>query len=139
MYGEQRQVIEVSDRISREDLRRRVSQEFAGRAFTVEERYPVRDGTFVNCIPSFVPEMGHLDEFKHTAVPYLVHGEKFYPTGAWENITFEDLVTATSNVMGCQCLLRTDTHFPVRTDDRILFVSEQMKSENLRKKDEIKT
>jgi hypothetical protein len=57
---------------------------------------------------------------------------------------FEDLVTATSNVMGCPCLLRTDTGFPIRTDDRVLFASEQevhleqMKLEVLRKEDEIR-
>jgi hypothetical protein len=54
------------------------------------------------------------------------------------------MVTVTLKVMGCPCLLKTDTRFPLHTNDRIEFKSEQdvnrelMKLADLRAEDEIK-
>jgi hypothetical protein len=43
MYGEHREIVEVSDRISAADLRRRASMEFARRVLTVPEVFSVRE------------------------------------------------------------------------------------------------
>jgi hypothetical protein len=54
------------------------------------------------------------------------------------------MVTIASNILGCPYMLRTDTRFPLRTDDHIMFASEQdihleqMKLEALRAEDELK-
>jgi hypothetical protein len=121
MYGEQRQVIEVSDRISQADLRKCASHEFAGRALTIPEVFPVNDGTEITCIPSFIPESSS----SKTVVQCLEHSNTLYPVEVPADITLEGMVEVTSRGMGCPCLLRLDTRFPIRTDDRVQFASEQ--------------
>jgi hypothetical protein len=69
----------VPENISQEDLRRMASRIFKGRVRTVPEVFPPCDDTIVHCIPSFVPETGHLEESKYTVVAYLSHHGKRYP------------------------------------------------------------
>jgi hypothetical protein len=70
--------------------------------------------------------------------------DKLYPVEVPACAKFEDMVTVTSNVTGFPCLMKTDTRFPLHTDDRIEFKSEQdvnleaMKLAELRAGDEIK-
>jgi hypothetical protein len=115
-----------------------------GRILTVSDIFPIKKGTIVNCIPSFVPETNHPAESKHTVVPCVVDQEKLYPIEVWKDISFADPVTEGSNVMGCSCCLRTDTRFPIQTDDRIPIITEkevhleQMKLAELRNEDEIR-
>jgi hypothetical protein len=143
LYGTKRGDIEASDRIAKLDLRRRASREFAWRVLTLPAEYPVREWTVVNCIPSFVPESAD-GGLIPAVVPYLEHGGKLCPIEVPANIDFEGIVAAVAMVMGCPAMIRTETHFPVRTDDRIGCALEQevhweqMKLSELRKEDEIR-
>jgi hypothetical protein len=75
---------------------------------------------------------------------YLEREQKLCPVEVRASATFEDMVVVASNIMGCPCMLRTDTRFPLRTYDHILFATEQdihleqMKLEALRAEDEMK-
>jgi hypothetical protein len=76
--------------------------------------------------------------------PYLEREQKLYPVEVPASAIFEEMVIVASNIMGCPCMLRTDTRFPLRTDDHIFFATEQdihleqMKLEALRAEDELK-
>jgi hypothetical protein len=78
-------------------------------------------------------------------VPYLEHGGKLYPIEVPANIDFDGFVEATSMVMPCPAVLRTDTRFPIRADDRIGRESEQevhleqIELPELRREDELRT
>jgi hypothetical protein len=103
--------------------------------------FPVREGTVVNCIPSFVPESADGGAIPSVS-PYLEHSGKLYPIEVPANTDFEGLVAATS--MECPAMLRMDTHFPIPTDDKIVCASaqevhlEQMRLAELRKEDELR-
>jgi hypothetical protein len=91
-----------------------------------------------------MPEMAKGEQQIPSVTPYLEREQKLYHVEVPASATFEEMVIVTSNVMGCPCMLRTDTHFPLKTDDHILFATEQdihleqMKLEALRAEDEIK-
>jgi hypothetical protein len=79
-----------------------------------------------------------------SVTPYLEREQKLYPVEVPVSATFDDMVIVASNIMGCPCPVRTDTRFPLRTDDHILIATEQdvhleqMKLEKLRAEDELK-
>jgi hypothetical protein len=91
-----------------------------------------------------MPEVAKGEPQIQSVTPYLEREKKLYPVEVPASATFEDMVVVASNIMGCPCMLRTDTRFPLRTDDHILFATEQdvhleqMKLEALRAEDELK-
>jgi hypothetical protein len=108
------------------------------------ETIPVKNDSTVVCYPTFMPEVAKGEPQIPSVTPYLERDQKLYPVEVPASATFDDMVIITSNIMGCPCLLRTDTRFPLRTDDHILFATEQevnleqMKLEALRAEDEVK-
>jgi hypothetical protein len=50
-----------------------------GRVLTHQETFPLKDGTVMNGIASFVPETNQPDESQHTLVPYLLHQDRLSP------------------------------------------------------------
>jgi hypothetical protein len=125
LYREQRQIIEVPENITKSDLRRRASQQFGGRVRTVQDEFPPKDDTIVDCIPSFVRETGHPREEEHTLIRYLVHHEKKYPIEVWPEISRNDLIAAASNIMNGPCHVHESTTFPIKTNDEILSATAQ--------------
>jgi hypothetical protein len=123
MYGQPKWIINVPENISRMDLRREASKMFAGRVRTVLEVYPMKAGTVVDCILSFVGENSVMDNSDRTAVPYLAQ--------------------VAASVMGTVIAVHESTHYPVRTDYEIHIITveelrlEQMKLDKLRKEDKI--
>jgi hypothetical protein len=144
LFGELKSTITVPENISREDLRKRASQEFQGRVSIQPDMFPIKEGATVVCYPTFVPELEKGADKVQTVVPYLTRGNRLYPVEVPACATFDDMVIVSSNVIGCPCLLRTDTRFPLKTDDHVHFASEQdvhleqMKLEALRAEDELK-
>jgi hypothetical protein len=123
LHGRRQQVIEVPENISQVDLRMRSPQHFTGRVQTVPERFPLRDGTIVNCIQSFVSPTGHPDESKCTVVPYLTYQRKHYPIEVWPVITERDLPNAASNVMERSCCVHGSTRYQIQARDEILIAT----------------
>jgi hypothetical protein len=76
----------------------------------------------VNCIPSYMLGTANNEEANRTVDPYLTHENKLYPVEVPADVTLDGLVDAISSIMGFPCMLRTDTRFPVRKDDRAIFV-----------------
>jgi hypothetical protein len=144
LFGECKSTIGVPENITKEDLRKRASQEFRGRVAIQPDMLPVKEGSTVVCYPTYVPEIGKGAEQIPTVTPYLERDGKLYPVEVPACATFDDMVAVASNIMGCPCMLRTDTHFPLRTDDHVLIATEQdihleqMKLEALRAEDELK-
>jgi hypothetical protein len=105
---------------------------------------PVKEGSTVVCYPTYVPEVARGEAQIPTVTPYLEREQKLYPVEVPADATFENMVEVASNIMGCPCMLRSDTRFPLRTDDHILIATEQdvhleqMKLEALRAEDELK-
>jgi hypothetical protein len=144
MFGECKCTIAVPEKITREDLRKRASQDFGGRVAIQPEMISVKEGSSVVCYPTYVPEVAKGEPQIPTVTPYLEREQKLYPVEVPSCATFDDMVIVASNIMGCPCLLRTDTRFPLRTDDHIPIAAEQdihlaqMKLEALRADDELK-
>jgi hypothetical protein len=136
--------IEVPENTSQADLRMRASQLFIERVQTVPETFPLRDGTIVNCIPSFVPPTNHSDESKCAVVPYSTHQEKHYPIEVWPDIPSTDLANAASSVMGYLCCVHGSTRYPIQSKDEVIIGTEQdvhleeIKLAALRQEDEIR-
>jgi hypothetical protein len=124
IFGEHRKTITVSENIRREELRKRASHEFQGRVAIQPEVFPIRDHSIVICYPSFTPEASRGDPIP-TVLPYLSRANKLSPAEVPACAPFVDMATVASNAMGCPCLLKTDTRFRLRTDDRIEFKSER--------------
>jgi hypothetical protein len=106
--------------------------------------FPVRTGSIVVCYPTYVPEIEKWADKIPIVTPYLEREGKLYPVEVPACATFDDMVVVASNIMGWPCMLRTDTRFPLRTDDHIMIATEQdfhleqMKLEALRAEDELK-
>jgi hypothetical protein len=145
LFGEHKSTISVQENISRDDLRKRASQEFQGRVAIQPDMFPIKEGATVVCYPSFVPEAAKGTDKIPIVTLYLTRGDRLYPVGVPACAIFDDIVIIASNILGCPCLLRTDTRFPLRTDDHTVFASEQeihleqMKLEALRAEDKLKT
>jgi hypothetical protein len=144
MFGECKCTISVPEKITREDFRKRASQEFRGRVDIQPETIPEKEGSTVICYPTYVPEVAKGEPQIPTVTPHLEREQKLYPVEVPACATFDDMVIVASNIMGCPCMLRTDTRFPLRTDDHILIAAEQgihleqMRLEALRAEDELK-
>jgi hypothetical protein len=144
LFGEHKSTISVPENITRDDLRKRASQEFRGRVAIQPDMFPVKEGSIVVCYPTYVPELEKGAEKMPIITPHLEREGKLYPLEVPANATFEDMVIVASNIMGCPSMLRTDTRFPLRTDDHVLIATEhdvhmeQMKLEALRVEDELK-
>jgi hypothetical protein len=144
LFGECKCTIAVPENISRDDLQKRASQEFQGRVAIQPEMIPVKEGSTVVCYPTYVPEVEKWADKIPTVTPYLEREQKLYPVEVPADATFENMVEIASNIMGCPCMLRSDTGFPLRTDDHVLIATaqdihlEQMKLEALRAEDELK-
>jgi hypothetical protein len=145
MFGECKCTIQVPEKITRDDLRKRASQDVRGRVAIQPEMIPVKEGFTVVCYPTYVPEVAKGEPQIPTVTPYLERQQKLSPVEVPADATFENMVEVASNIMGCPCMLRTDTRFPLRTDDHILIATEQdihleqMKLEALRAEDELKS
>jgi hypothetical protein len=144
MFGEHRCTIPVPEKITREDLRKRASQEFRGRVAIQPEMIPPKERSTVVCYPTYMPEVAKGEPQNPSVTPHLEREQKLYPVEVPARATFEDMVIVASNIMGCPCMLRTDIRFPLRTDDHILIATEQdihleqMKLEALRAEDKLK-
>jgi hypothetical protein len=144
MFGELRRTITVPSAITREELRKRASQEFGGRVAIQPEAIPVTNDSTVVCYPTYMPETAKGEPQIPAVTPYFERAQKLYPVEVPASATFDDMVIIASNIMGCACRIRMDTRFPLRTDDHISFVTEedihleQMKLEALRAEDEVK-
>jgi hypothetical protein len=125
LFGEHKSTITVPENISKDDLRKRASQEFQGRVAIQPDTFPIKDMSTVVCYQSFVPEVEKGADKIPTVIPYLQPEDKLYPVEVPACATFDDMVMVTSNIMGCPCLLRHDTRFPLKTDDHVIFASEQ--------------
>jgi hypothetical protein len=107
------------------------------------DAFPIKGRSTVVCYPSFVPATEKGADKIPTVVPDLKREDRLYPVEVPACATFDDMVIVTSNVMGCPCLLRTDTRFPLKTNDHVIFASEQdvhleqMTLKPLRAEDEI--
>jgi hypothetical protein len=145
LFGECKRIISVPGKISRDDLRKRASQEFQGRVAIQPEMIPVKEGSIVICYPTYVPEVEKGADKIPTVRPHLEREQKLYQVEVPADATFENVVEVASNIMGCPCMLRLDTRFPLRTDDHVLIATqqdvhlEQMKLEALRAEDELKS
>jgi hypothetical protein len=144
MFGECKHTISVPEKITRDDLRKRASQEFGGRVDIQPEMMPVKEVSTVVCYPTYVPEVAKGEPQIPTVTPYLEREQKLYPVEVPAGATFENMVEVASNIMWCPCMLRIDTRFPLRTDGHVLIATEQdihleqMKLEALRAEDELK-
>jgi hypothetical protein len=105
---------------------------------------PVKEGSTVVCYPMYVPEVEKGADKIPTVTSYLERDQKLCPVEVPADATFENMVEIASNIMGCPCKLRSDTRFPLKTDDHVLIATEQdihlekMKLEALRAEDELK-
>jgi hypothetical protein len=98
-FGEHKCTIRVHENISRDDLRKRASQEFQGRVAIQPDMFPIKEGATVVCCPSFVPETAKGSDKTLTVTPYLTRGDKLYPVEVPACATFEDMVIVTYHVM----------------------------------------
>jgi hypothetical protein len=79
MFGELRRTIMVPEMITREELRKRASQEFGGRVAIQPETIPVKNDSTVVCYPTFMPEVAKGEPQIPSVTPYLERDQKLYP------------------------------------------------------------
>jgi hypothetical protein len=92
MFGECKCTIGVPEKITREDLRKRASQEFGGRVAIQPEMIPVKEDSTVVCYPTYVPEVVKGEPQISTVTPYLEREQKLYPVEVPACATFDDMV-----------------------------------------------
>jgi hypothetical protein len=71
MFGELRRTISVPEKITREDLRKRASQEFGRRVAIQPEMIPVKNDSTVVCYPTYMPEIPKGEPQIPSVTPYL--------------------------------------------------------------------
>jgi hypothetical protein len=78
MGGNRDNDMTVSERTTRDELRRLVSTFFNGRCSVDTDQFPLRDGTEVRAIPVFLPFVSEASTME-TVVPYLTYGGHIRP------------------------------------------------------------
>jgi hypothetical protein len=111
----------VSERTTRDELRRIVSTQQGGRCMVEPDQFPLKNGTEVRVIPVFIPQVS-ADAHMDVVVPYLRYKEHYRPVATLPDLPVEFLESLAASYMGqpCQVLV---PHHPIRTGDEIMMIT----------------
>jgi hypothetical protein len=111
----------VSEKTTRDELRRVVSTHQGGRCMVEPDQLPLRNGTEVRVIPVFIPQVSE-EAHMNTVVAYMRFKEHFRPVAILPDVPDEFLEKLAESDMGQPCKVSVP-HRPIRTGDEIRMIT----------------
>jgi hypothetical protein len=121
MGGNRDAVLTVSERTSKDELRRIVSTYFNGRRRVEPDQFPLRDGTEVRVIPVFVPFVSE-DSTMETVVPYPSYGGHVRPIEVPPLVDDDNLANIAASYMYQPCQVSVSRR-SIRNGDMIQIIT----------------
>jgi hypothetical protein len=113
--------LHVSERTTKDELRRIVSTHQGGRCMVEPDQFQLKNGTEVRVIPEFIPDDA-ADTDKDVVVPYLRYKEHYRPFATLPNVPTEFSAALAESYMAQPCMVTIPCR-PIRTGDEIMMVT----------------
>jgi hypothetical protein len=140
--GNRNYELTVSERTTKDELRRIVSMQQGGRCMVEPDQFPLKNGTEVRVIPVFIPQVSE-DAQMDIVIPHLRYKEHYRPIATLPDVPNEFLELLAESYTGQPCMVSVPRR-PIHTGDEIVMITagevqikQEVKLQALREEDKM--